>query len=232
MLEVFRADTRKPDVISNQGFEAWQPLSFSEAMNVLKKFCGEDLSLNLKSKRAERLIDSLKTPIMRYDKSSRRQLPTGQYMKLNKNDLSRLIKSQKTRDSFWISTDESEACGGQANGYIYRMVFDSASMNLPGVSSFSSKIGVLQHEKMSSWVRLLIDASHKIIALNISGSAGAEISFLTRIPQQYIKQFKPLVPDLNLHRKYGAPDREGWYALVSRSAPPPVPSRVGRPKFK
>jgi hypothetical protein len=241
MLEVFRADTRRPDIIQNQnGFDAWQPLDFKEAKSVLKKFCGSPDNLDLKSKNAERLINNLLSPRRQYDKAARRYVNIGGYLPLNKNDLSRLIKSQKTRDSFWISTDESEACGGQANGYIYRIVIESNAMDLPGVKSFASKIGSQKKEKESHWVRLLMDSSVEMIALNISGSAGAEISFLTRIPATYIIAFKPLVADPNLKKQFGEADNKGWYLMKKQPVvlarqgrmPPPVPSRSGRPALK
>ncbi|MCU7932149.1 MAG: hypothetical protein KZQ90_15205 [Candidatus Thiodiazotropha sp. (ex Codakia rugifera)] len=238
MLEVYRADTRSPDTIKGEKcFKAWQPLEYEEAKRVLKKFCGADIDLGLKSKAAEGLINRLKTPKLKFDKQLKRNLPTGDFYPLNKNDLSRLIKSQKTRESFWISTDEKEDCGGQANGYIYKMRFDSSSLSLPGLNSFAAKIGLSKTEKTSSWVRLLMDPSLKIIAVHISGGAGAEISFLTRIPLKYIVEVRPL-SGYTMPSSFGSPNAEGWYAMSQHAASshpgmgqtrPQIPSRKGRP---
>ncbi len=213
----YRTDSRKPEeLIVAGGFHAWQKLTGPQAMNVLRMFCGNQNDLDLPPV-VNAKIGRLKTEMTKYDKETKTQQKTGVFFPLNMADLSRLIKAQKTRDSFWISTDDTEACGGYTSTFKYKIRFDSVEK----IKINSSTIGGSSPIKSRSKPYIYIDAGKKNIAVELKGQAGDEVSFLTSIPIRSIVEFKPT------SNTYKIPSgcvktKNGWWKMPHRK-PPPLP---------
>jgi hypothetical protein len=227
MLTVYRGDTRNPEeIIAVPGFKAWQVLTSIEARNVLRKFCGDQKQLPLGPAPVKNKLNRLRAPKMKFDKKTRRNIKTGEYWPLNPLDLSRLIKAQKTRDAFWISTDPTEGCGGYASGFIYKIQFDA----LKNYKINSTSTGIMVKPKQN-WPSLWLDkipiGISTIFALESKGNAGPEISFLTSIPLKCIKELKPLIP-YKIPEWFEKSSNSGWWMMPHR---PKVPSRVDRKKI-
>ena len=180
---IYRGDTRTPEQLKTYGgFSAWAPLSNEQARDVIKRSQGQNFDIKLppKAKRLESAFNTNKN--------------------LNLMTLGRQIKLEKAGDTFHISTDPTEGCGGYASGYIYAMKFKTLYLvdksghvstgSLKDVRGINPKL-VLDTQSLSS---------AKVIGVAIPGQGGVEVAFLTSIPITNIY-------------KYRSPQSRGWYKI-------------------
>ncbi|MBL3589271.1 MAG: hypothetical protein JMN24_05685 [gamma proteobacterium endosymbiont of Lamellibrachia anaximandri] len=119
---IYRGDTRTPPQLTTyDGFTAWVELSPEQARNVIRRSQGQNFNLKL-PKEAKRLEDAF-----------------NKHQNLNLMTLGRQIKLEKAGDTFHVSTDPTEGCGGYASGYIYAMKFKTLYLiDKPGNQSTGS----------------------------------------------------------------------------------------------
>jgi hypothetical protein len=182
-MDLYRGDSRSPNVIrAAGGFKAWVPLTVQQSQNFVLKFCGSNAQLQLPPSAALTL--------------SKLSIPG---FPLNPGDLSRLIISQKSRDTVHISTALDEGCGGYASlGYVYKMKIENLRFtkitNLVLV-----KPQDLLNKKFGTgfWPELALDTfkleSSSAIAIKQRGDA-KELSFLTSIALANIVAYKQSGP--------------------------------------
>ncbi len=168
---LYRGDTRSPAAIKAAGgFAAWVPLNVATARDVIRRALGWKFPLSFPKAgaRLEKEINDL-----------------GQMFNLLL--LARQIKATKTRDTFHVSTDFTEECGGYSNGYIYAMRF--AKMNMSFDSYF---VEPLKKDKLSAVKpRFVMDTPSLATASTIGVAIDkAEIAFLTTIPVAQIIKYK------------------------------------------
>ena len=212
----FRTDSRKPEeLLADGGFNAWQKLTGLHAINILRKFCGNQDDLYLPPV-VKSNVNSLKTEKQKYNKETRKNEGTGVFYPLNMIDLSRLIKAQKTRDSFWISTDYTEDCGGYNSTFKYKINFD----DIEKVKINSSIIGSSTPINPKSKPFVFIDTGKNTVAVELKGLAGGEVSFLTSIPTRNIIEFKPTSASYKIPDSWIKSKNKGWYRMPHRKAPP------------
>lgn len=177
-LLLYRGDDRPPNVMKGDGgFKAWVPISVDTARNMVKRGLGTNCSVDLPTMGKVKIVEHRLQPAFRE--------------KYNIRTLGAQIKLERTHDTFHISTDPTESAGGMGGSNIYRMKF-------PTVYLFDQNMKVLDISQISSIpdgeTYLLLDKDSidaaTLIALVIGGSAGAEVSFLTSIPMEYIVSFK------------------------------------------
>ncbi len=182
---IYRGDSRTPAQLKGYGgFTAWVPLNTEQARNVIKRSNGQNFTISLppKTKRLEGYFNEQKN--------------------INMITLGRQIKLEKAGDTFHISTDPTEACGGFASAYVYGMRFktlyvidkqgNAASRALTSVKGINSLL-VLDTAAMEH---------ANVIAVAIPGQAGVEVGFLTTIPIANIY-------------KYRKPSGTVWYKMPS-----------------
>ncbi len=180
---IYRGDTRTPAQLKTYGgFTAWVPLSDEQARDVIKRSQGQNFNIKLPPK-AKRLEGA-------FNKN----------MNLNLMTLGRQIKLEKAGDTFHISTDPTEGCGGYTSGYIYAMKFKTLYLvdksgvvstgALKDVSGINPKL-VLDTQSLST---------AKVIGVAIPGQGGVEVAFLTSIKMANIY-------------KYRAPQSRIWYKI-------------------
>ncbi len=182
---IYRGDTRTPSQLTAyDGFTAWVELSKEQARNVIRRSQGQNFNLKL-PKEAKRLEDAF-----------------NRNMNLNLLTLGRQIKLEKAGDTFHVSTDPTEGCGGYASGYIYAMKFKTLYLidKAGNVSTGSLKDVRGINPKLVLDTPSLSNAN--IIGLAIPGQAGVEVAFLTKIPMKNIY-------------KYRIPQGQGWNYLES-----------------
>ena len=159
-------------LVQPPGFTAWVPLSTQQALDVIKRSTGQNFPISLPP-RAKRLEGYF-----------------NQQQNINMMTLGRQIKLEKAGDTFHISTDPSEACGGYASGYIYAMRFKTLYLidkqGQATVGSMSSVKGINSLLVLDS----TSPASASTIAVAIPGTGGAEVAFLTSIPMAHIYKYK------------------------------------------
>ncbi|MBT3380454.1 MAG: hypothetical protein HN742_03740 [Lentisphaerae bacterium] len=169
---LYRGDTRSPSQLAN-GFQAWVPVSAEVARSIIRKGAGA-------------LLDN--TPIRLPSAASRHEEGLGK--RYNLLTLGRQIKQEKAGDTYHISTDPSEDCGGYTSGNIYAMQFDG--LHLLDKTLKPSKKALNQVLPLNPLVLInqptLTNAT--TIALVIGGGAGPEVAFLTSIPRQHICKYK------------------------------------------
>lgn len=170
---IYRGDTRSPSQLKGYGgFSAWVPLSTQQALDVIKRSTGQNFPISLPP-RAKRLEGYF-----------------NQQQNINMLTLGRQIKLEKAGDTFHISTDPSEACGGYASGYIYAMRFKTLYLidkqGQASVGSMSSVKGINSLLVLDS----TSPASASTIAVAIPGTGGAEVAFLTSISMAHIYKYK------------------------------------------
>ncbi|MFH2001770.1 MAG: hypothetical protein ABIK28_18945 [Planctomycetota bacterium] len=170
---IYRGDSRKPaELVPFGGFTAWVPLKLHQAQDVVKRSRGENFKITL-PKEAKRLEDAF-----------------NRNMNLNLMTLGRQIKLEKAGDTFHISTDPTEGCGGYTSGYIYAFKFKTLYLMdklgkvttgaLTDVKGINPKL-VLDKKSLS-------DAT--VIGLAIPGQAGVEVAFLTDITMDRIYKYR------------------------------------------
>jgi hypothetical protein len=178
---IYRGDTRPPAQLE-KGFEAWVPLLEGQARNVIKRSQGQNFDIKL-PKGAKRLETA-------FNKN----------MNLNLMTLGRQIKLEKAGDTFHISTDPTEDCGGYSSGYIYAMKFKTLYL-----VDKAGKVttGALKNVRGIN-PQLVFDTTSlstaSIIAVVIPGQSGVEVAFLTTIPR------------VNIY-KYRMPKSRTWYKM-------------------
>ncbi|HTU20106.1 MAG TPA: hypothetical protein VMG10_18725 [Gemmataceae bacterium] len=170
---IYRGDTRDPKKLATfGGFTAWVPLNLQEARNVVKRSMGQNFQIKL-PKAAARLEGY-------FNKQE----------KLNLLTLGRQIKLEKAGDTFHISTDPTEGCGGYASGYIYAMKFKT--LFLIDKNGKASPAALKEVTGINSY--LVMDTTSldtaTTIAVAIPGQAGPEVAFLTTIPMAHIYKYK------------------------------------------
>lgn len=169
---LYRGDSRSPAQIkSHGGFSAWVPLDAEGARQVVRRGLGNNFAITLpvKAARLQKLFNS--------DNCQNLTLLT----------LARQIKLEKAGDTFHISTDPSEGCGGYASGYIYAMRFatlylvDKRGVASPGSFSGLSRVNT----------KLVMDSAD-LASANTIGVAidPEEVAFLTTIPVSQIYKYK------------------------------------------
>jgi hypothetical protein len=170
---IYRGDTRTPSQLKGYGgFSAWVPLTTQQAQDVIKRSTGQNFDIKL-PERAKRLEGYF-----------------NQQKNINMLTLGRQIKLEKAGDTFHISTDPTEGCGGYSTGYIYAMRFRNLYLiDKQGVASSGSMSSVRGINSL-----LVLDttsmASATTIAVAIPGQGGVEIAFLTSIPIASIYKYK------------------------------------------
>ncbi|CAN5875178.1 hypothetical protein BH11PSE8_BH11PSE8_20520 [soil metagenome] len=169
---LYRGDSRSPAQIKGSGgFSAWVPLDSEGARQVVRRGLGQNFAITLPTKaaRLQKLFNS--------DNCQSLTLLT----------LARQIKLEKAGDTFHISTDPSEGCGGYSSGYIYAMRF--ATMVLVDKKGLASPASFKGLSRVNT--KLVMDnavlASADIIAVAIDPE---EVAFLTSIPVAQIYKYK------------------------------------------
>jgi hypothetical protein len=169
---LYRGDSRSPAEIKNfGGFSAWVPLDVDGARQVVRRGLGKNFNITLptKAKRLENLFNS--------DNCQNLTLLT----------LARQIKLEKAGDTFHVSTDPTEGCGGYANGYIYAMRFrtlflvDKHGAATPGAFNALSRVNT----------KLVLDTQSLDTATTIAVAIDPEeVAFLTTVPIGQIYKYK------------------------------------------
>lgn len=165
---LYRADGRTmAEIRERDGFQAWCPLDLQQARKFACLFTGSTDDAGLPAHLQEQFGDGKK--------------------KLN--DLSAYIKWTKDKSStVWISTAINDDCGGQGSGgSIFRIEADLKEYDISG-----SNLVLLQEGRRSNLKpSLVLDGdtimTSTIIALNHGPKDDAEVSFLTAIPNNLIK---------------------------------------------
>jgi hypothetical protein len=169
---LYRGDTRSPAQLKGYGgFSAWVPMSVEEARKVVRRGLGENFVIKLpgKANRLEKLFNS----------------PECQSLTLL--TLAKQIKLEKAGDTFHVSTDPTEGCGGYASGYIYAMRFktlflvdkqrNARTASFQGLSRVDPK--------------LLLDAQSLDAVSTIAVAIDPdEVAFLTTITIGHIYKYK------------------------------------------
>lgn len=175
--EVYRGDGRAPDILEgDRGFSAWSPLTIDEAREMVQLFT-RLRSLNQCSfkDRGQRVIlpdvvrgdpDSLHTP------DSLKEL---------------IIRSGRSRESFWVSTETTQGGGGMGGGYIYEI----PTANLQLVSWDRVNVDLRPRQL---WPELYtdtgdLDNANAIALYNAMGDT-KELSYLTNITCPQIQGWK------------------------------------------
>ena len=185
-LLLYRGDTRPPNVLKGDGgFKAYEPLSLEAARNMVKRGCGVNCAVDLPIKGGGILKGGGRGKIVEH------RLQPKFRDKYNIRALGGQIKLEKANDTFHISTDLTEACGGYSSGNIYRISFNRVCLFNENMVEIS--INEIANIKSTDTYVLLdntdIDQS-SVVALVIGGNAGPEVSFLTSIPMEHIVAFK------------------------------------------
>jgi len=180
---IYRGDTRSPSQMKGYGgFTAWVPLNVQQARDVIKRSSGQNFPISLppKAKRLEGYFNEQKN--------------------INMLTLGRQIKLEKAGDTFHISADPTEGCGGYASGYIYAMRFRSLYViDKQGNASVRAMTSVTGINSLLVLDTPTMEAA-TTIAVAIPGSAGVEVAFLTSVP---IANFY----------KYKEPNGKTWYKM-------------------
>jgi len=169
---VYRGDTRSPASLKGfGGFSAWSELDIDGARQVVRRGLGQNFVIKLptKAKRLEDLFNSKNC------------------QSLTLLTLARQIKLEKAGDTFHISTDPSDQCGGYTSGYIYGIRFKTMylvdKLGRAGPCSFDSISRV--NTKMVLDAQTLDAANTVAIAIDPD-----EVAFLTTIPIAQIYKYK------------------------------------------
>lgn len=154
-----------------QGFTAWVPLKPGQSRQLAKSFLGNNNTTDL-------------PPDL-----TKNMLKWGGAPKLA--DLSTYIKYTKDRTTVWISTAVNTEAGGQSSGSpLYEINMDLYEFKIVRNQLVPMPEGRQKNMEFS----LLLDTpdieSANIIALNHGPVNDAEISFLTRIPFETLKEYK------------------------------------------
>jgi len=171
---IYRGDTRTPSQLKGYGgFTAWVPLSTQQARDVIRRSNGENFNIKLPPK------------------ASRLEGYFNEQKNINMLTLGRQIKLEKAGDTFHISTDPTEGCGGYASGYIYAMRF--RTLYLVDIKKKTATEGALKSVKGINSILVLNTMDMNTadtIAVAIPGQAGAEVAFLTSIGMDCIYKYK------------------------------------------
>lgn len=169
---LYRGDSRSPATIkASGGFSAWVPLDVATARQVIRRALGKNFEISF-PKKGKRLQDAFNAK-------------GGQNLTLL--TLGRQIKLEKANDTFHISTDPSENCGGYASGYIYGMRFKKIYLVDKNNNASSFKKSDLSRIN----VKYVLDAetldAASLIAVAVDPD---EVAFLTTISVGHIYKYK------------------------------------------
>ncbi len=235
MTEVFRGVTTSPEkLIQRRGFYAWQRLERMQALNLIASFC---MRGDYKPPVVNNALVSNMLQKQRDLAITRRPKENPEDFKIRKqktcfklDDLRVLIKKEKRRDTFWVSTDPTPGCGGYAGNYVYKMVLPDLRVVNSGFMHNGIHIG-----SRKGFAKLLTDDKRQIIALDLYGNVAAEYAFLTGIKLDWIKYVKHNQRNAIPESYELASDQEDgpWYKMPTGwkhpKAQPPIPNERRRP---
>lgn len=192
-VTLFRADSREPDAIATaEGFGGRRPLSLDQARSVAARFFDGNAVVDLPDRAAPGLSVAL---------ASRPGQP------ITLGDMVRVAKAEKSGDTVHISTDLTQACGGYANGadgsgrpnltyridvptdpfYVFKQNINGSTPAQPTstVHGFDASIAGAVRPA------LVMDNPDPRQATMIAiVSSGDEVTFLTKVPQDWVTQFR------------------------------------------
>lgn len=192
-VTLFRADSREPGAIAEaEGFGGRKPLSLEQARSVAARFFDGNAAVDLPDRAAPGLREALAA-------REGRTITLG--------DMVRVAKAEKSGDTIHISTDLTQACGGYANGsdgsgrpyltyridvptdpfHVYRQNINGS---LPGQPTATAQTF---DATIAGTVRpaLVMDNPDPRQATMIAiVSNGDEVTFLTKVPQDWVTQFR------------------------------------------
>jgi hypothetical protein len=176
---VYRGDSRDHNEIhASNGFSAWSPLTIPEAKEMIELFTKartlQTCSFLTKVQRGMLIVPpAVSNP------------PTSLHTPDSLKEL--IIRSGRSRSTFWISTEITQGGGGMGGGYLYEI--PTGNLRLVPWASVNSQLC-----PMRLWPELYTDtgslANASVIALyNASGSI-KELSYLTSIARSQISGWK------------------------------------------
>jgi hypothetical protein len=192
-VTLFRADSREPDAIAEaEGFGGRKPLSLDQARSIAARFFDGNAVVDLPDRAAPGLSVAL---------ASRPGQP------ITLGDMVRVAKAEKSGDTVHISTDLTQACGGYANGadgsgrpnltyridvptdpfYVFKQNINGSTPAQPTstVHGFDASIAGAVRPA------LVMDNPDPRQATMIAiVSSGDEVTFLTKVPQDWVTQFR------------------------------------------
>lgn len=192
-VTLFRADSREPDAIAGaEGFGGRKPLSLDQARSIAARFFDGDAVVDLPDRAAPGLREAI----------AARECRT-----ITLGDMVRVAKAEKSGDTVHISTDLTQACGGYANGadgsgrpnLTYRIEvptdpFHVFKQNINGSMPAQPTSTVHGFDAgIAGAVRpaLVMDNPDPRQATMIAiVSNGDEVTFLTKVPQDWVTQFR------------------------------------------
>ena len=192
-VTLFRADSREPDAIAGaEGFGGRKPLSLDQARSIAARFFDGDAVVDLPDRAAPGLREAI----------AARECRT-----ITLGDMVRVAKAEKSGDTVHISTDLTQACGGYANGadgsgrpnLTYRIEvptdpFHVFKQNINGSMPAQPTSTVHGFDAgIAGAVRpaLVMDNPDPRRATMIAiVSNGDEVTFLTKVPQDWVTQFR------------------------------------------
>lgn len=192
-VTLFRADSREPDAIAAaEGFGGRKPLSLDQARSIAARFFDGNAVVDLPDRAAPGLREALTA-------REGRTITLG--------DMVRVAKAEKSGDTVHISTDLTQACGGYANGadgsgrpnLTYRIEvptdpFHVFKQNINGSMPAQPTSTVHGFDaSIAGAVRpaLVMDNPDPRQATMIAiVSNGDEVTFLTKVPQDWVTQFR------------------------------------------
>ncbi|MGJ7262045.1 RHS repeat protein [Morganella morganii] len=170
---LYRADGRSYEEMKTkytEGFKAWVPLDTEKARKFVNVFTGSKDTAGL----PKHLIENINK--------------WGNAPKLG--DLSTYIKYTKDRSTVWVSTAINTEAGGQGSGApLYEISMDLYESKIVKQKLVASPEGRKRNMEFSLLTDMQDINQSSIIALNHGPIGDEEISFLTRIPMDFIKPF-------------------------------------------
>ena len=166
---VYRGDSRTASEIRGAGgFHAWTPLTADQARLLI-----------LKTRVQTTVIDFFPPSARRFNTMFQGSVDLGALMAQ--------IKLEKARDTFHISTEPTEACGGYASGHIYGIrLNDLYLLDRNGANQRALTAGL--HSGIFPSVVFNGDtfATATVIGVARQGGGGMEVAFLTSLPMAMI----------------------------------------------
>ena len=183
-INLWRACGRPFSMVRTEGFTAWNPLTTTVAQAMFSRFNN--------SKEFERLSNS-----QGIERVKERWPSLLMAKKRTLTDLMRLIKQEKDKNSFWISTAINEHCGGYADGKtpVYKMQFEQlyCHKSNPRGANVSEAEKITENSQFNIGrvkPSLITDSgslsTSSLVALAMGPTNDAEFAFLTTIPPEAI----------------------------------------------
>jgi hypothetical protein len=182
LATVYRSDKRNLDEIKQDGgFKAWVELSVDQARWIIERCDGKRVD------GLDEAVDKFGKPLFPQAAAKRYIVDSvGTLIKKGKpcnlHDLAFHIKTHLDRSTFQVSTDETEACGGQLKDYIYEI-------------QFKPELCVYADDTSSVKPAIILDNQNidhaTVIGLRCHGEKEKlEFAFLTSIPYSRITRYK------------------------------------------